>query len=333
MVAASALITGWMRRYALQRDLLDMPNARSSHSRPTPRGGGVSVVVVSLASTLLVFLAGWIPPSIVTSLAGGGVAVAAIGHLDDHRHVPARWRLLVHLLAALWVVGWLDGMEPISLPGFELQMGWAGAAIGVLWIAWLLNLYNFMDGIDGLAAVEAVTVSACAAALLFLAGATGLALLMVALSAAALGFLVWNWPPAKIFMGDAGSGYIGFVFGSMALISRALDALVLWAWLILLGVFLVDATMTLLHRLIRKERVYEPHCSHAYQRAARRYAAHRPVTVAVGLINLLWLFPLAWAATRWQEWGIALTIVAWAPLVVLAASLGAGNRENQLSSV
>jgi Fuc2NAc and GlcNAc transferase len=121
----------------------------------------------------------------------------------------------------------------------------------------------------------------------------GLAFVVAALGAASLGFLAWNWPPAKVFMGDAGSAFLGFAFGSLALVTHALGALVIWSWLILLGVFLVDATVTLVRRLLRGERVYEAHRSHAYQHASRRLGSHRTVSVAVGVLNIAWLAPLA----------------------------------------
>lgn len=325
--ASAVVLTGWMRGYARRRELVDVPNARSSHQQPTPRGGGISIVAVTLCAILAAALAEWVPVRAAVALLGGGVLVALVGHLDDRRHVPARWRLLVHLVAAAWVIAWLWPLPPLVLPGMELQIGLAGAAVSALWIAWALNLYNFMDGIDGIAGVEAVSISAGAAALLLLHNEPGLAFTMAALGAAALGFLVWNWPPAKVFMGDVGSGFLGFVFGSLALVTHSLDALVPWAWLILMGVFVVDATVTVVRRLLRRERVYEAHRSHAYQRAARRFASHRLVTLSVGLINIFWLLPFALAAALWPTWGAILMILAWTPLLGLALWMGAGGAD------
>jgi Fuc2NAc and GlcNAc transferase len=184
-----------------------------------------------------------------------------------------------------------------------------------------------MDGIDGIAGIEAVTVSIAAAALLWQGQQPGLALFVAVIGAASLGFLAWNWPPAKVFMGDAGSAFLGFMFGSLALITHAVGAMVLWSWLILLGVFLVDASFTLARRLIRGERVYQAHRSHAYQHAVRASGAHGPVTLAVGLINVLWLAPLALLADWRPQWGIIFVGLAWAPLVIAAARLNAGASE------
>ncbi|SEL60683.1 MraY family glycosyltransferase [Ectothiorhodospira marina] len=312
---AAFLFTGVLRGYALKTGMLDVPNARSSHEAPTPRGGGLSVVVVVLLGLPVLFWGAGLEGSALVALGLGGALVAAIGWLDDHIDVAARWRLLVHLLAGAWVVFWAGGAPALPLPGGDWAWGWLGVPILVLFVGWVLNLYNFMDGIDGIAGVETVTVAGVAAGLLWWVGAPGWALMAALLAVAGVGFLVWNWPPAKIFMGDAGSGFIGFTLAAMAVLTWAGTDLTIWVWLILLGVFIVDATLTLFRRLLRGERVYEAHRSHAYQQAARACGRHLPVTVAVGVINLVWLAPWAWAAVVWPEWGVVMVGVAWAPLV------------------
>jgi Fuc2NAc and GlcNAc transferase len=327
VLLGAAALTGWIRSYALRHRILDIPNARSSHSVPTPRGGGVSIVLMTLAALCVAGLAGWVPRDVVVALLVGGVLVAGIGWLDDRSHIPARWRMLVHLAAAGWVVAGPGWVAALPMPGGEVALGWIAALLGVLWIAWVLNLYNFMDGIDGIAGIEAVTVSAAAAGLLWHAQEPGLAFVVAALGAASLGFLAWNWPPAKVFMGDAGSAFLGFAFGSLALVTHALGALVIWSWLILLGAFLVDATVTLVRRLLRGERVYEAHRSHAYQHASRRLGSHRTVSVAVGVLNIAWLAPWALLAALRPEWGIMIVAIAWAPLVAVALRFQAGQAE------
>lgn len=323
-VVAAFLLTGWLRVYALNAGLLDVPNARSSHDAPTPRGGGVAVVVVSLVGLPLLTLGGWLSAPALGALWIGGAAVAAVGWLDDRGDVPPRWRLLVHLLAAAWVVTCAGGAPALPLPGVAWEWGSLGAVVLVLFIGWVLNLYNFMDGIDGIAGVEAVTVAGAAAGLLWWSGAEGWSLVVALLAAASVGFLVWNWPPAKIFMGDAGSGFLGFTLAALAVLTWADSALTMWAWLVLLGAFIVDASVTLARRVMRRERFYEAHRSHAYQNAARRYGGHLPVTMGVGLINVMWLTPLALGATIWPEQGIVFLFVAWLPVAVLCLSLRAG---------
>ena len=325
----ATILTGWIRTYAFRQKILDVPNARSSHSVPTPRGGGASIVVVTLAALCIALLLGWTGGNVFVALLVGGLLVAVVGWLDDRSHVPVRWRMLVHLAAAGWVVAWGGWVTSLPMPAGDLALGWAAGPLCVLWIAWILNLYNFMDGIDGIAGTEAVTVSVAAAALLWHAQQPSLAFVVAVIGVASLGFLRWNWPPAKVFMGDAGSAFLGFFFGSIALITHALGAMVLWSWLILLAVFLVDATLTLARRLVRGERIYQAHRSHAYQHAARVLGSHRPVTVAVGLINLLWLAPLAMLAAWRPHWGIILVGIAWAPLIILAVRFHAGMPETE----
>ena len=323
-LVAAYVLTGWVRAYALKAEMLDIPNARSSHDAPTPRGGGVALVAVVLAALPLISLWAALPSSGLAALWFGGAAVAAIGWLDDHTDVPARWRLLVHLVAAGWVVAWAEGAPPLPLPAGQWAWGLLGGGVLVLLISWIINLYNFMDGIDGIAGVEALTVAGIAAVLLWSLGAVGWALVAAIIAAASFGFLAWNWPPAKIFMGDGGSGFLGFVLAGLAVVTWSEAGLSVWSWLILLGAFIVDATITLMRRILRGERFYQAHRTHAYQHACRYYGSHRRVTVAVGLINLLWLGPLAWAAAVRPEWGIVYWGVAWMPLAALCIWFRAG---------
>ncbi len=174
-----------------------------------------------------------------------------------------------------------------------VPLGLVGSLLAVVGIAWLTNLYNFMDGIDGLAAGEAVSVGLVGCGLLAFAGADGMALAALSLAAAAGGFGVFNWPPAKIFMGDVGSGLLGFAFGVLALASERAGAVPLMVWMMLLAAFIVDATATLIRRVVNGERWFEAHRSHAYQRAVQMGYSHRDVTLAVMGLNVL----LAIAAT------------------------------------
>jgi Fuc2NAc and GlcNAc transferase len=320
-------LTGGVRRYALARSLLDVPNARSSHTVPTPRGGGLAIVLAFLAVLPILAVEDVLPWPAMWALLGGGAWVAALGFLDDHGHVAARWRLLGHFIAAAWVLAWLGGLPPLRVADVPLELGWLGHGLALVGLVWLLNLYNFMDGIDGIAAVEAICVCLGGALLYGLLGHQALAWTPLALGLAALGFLYWNFPPARIFMGDAGSGFLGLILGALALQAAWVASELLWAWLILLGVFVVDATWTLLHRLLRRERVYEAHRSHAYQFASRRYRRHLPVTLAVALLNLLWLLPLAVGVALGYLDGAVGLLLAYSPLAWLAWRFEAGAAE------
>ena len=321
---AAFLFTGWLRRYALARNLLDVPNARSSHFSPTPRGGGVAIVLVVLAGLPLLWWQGVVSGAVLAAFAGAGGLVALVGWLDDQSHVAARWRLLVHFAAAIWGLAWLGGLPPLVLAGQIVDPGWLGHGLAVFYLVWLLNLYNFMDGIDGIAGIEAVTVCLGGVVLLWLAGSTDSGWLPLLLAAATAGFLCWNFPQARIFMGDAGSGFVGLLLGLLSLQAAWLAPELFWGWLILLGAFVVDATLTLLRRLLRGERVYEAHRSHAYQHAARRHDSHVAVSLAVGAINLAWLLPLAVLVTAGYLDGLLGVLLAYTPLTIMALYYRAG---------
>ncbi len=322
---ASLVGTGLLRRYALARSVLDIPNSRSSHTVPTPRGGGGAVVVAFLLGMIVLWNAGIVATQTAVAIGGAGVIVALIGFLDDHRSVAARWRLLAHTVAAGWALAWLGGLAPVELFGAVARLGWLGNVLAVLALVWLLNLYNFMDGIDGIAGVEAVTVCFGAVVIYWLRqSAPAESALPLLLGAASLGFLLWNFPSAKIFMGDAGSGFVGLILGVLAIRGASLEPDYLWSWVVLLGVFVVDATVTLMRRLMRGERVYEAHRSHAYQRATRRLGGHVPVTLVVGAINVFWLLPVALLIGLGRLDGALGALIAYLPLTILAAKLGAG---------
>ncbi|NWA38510.1 glycosyltransferase family 4 protein [Pseudomonas reactans] len=326
VLSASLLLTWVLRRYALSRSLMDIPNGRSSHSVPTPRGGGVAIVLTYLVTLVLVAFAGWVSWSIALPLLGAGALIAVVGFLDDHGHIAARWRLLSHFGAAIWALFWMGGLPTISLVGVELDLGWLGHVLAALYLVWMLNLYNFMDGIDGIASIEAVCACAGACLVYWLTGHEDLMLAPMLLAVAVLGFLYWNFPPARIFMGDAGSGFLGVVIGILSLQAAWAAPEMLWVWLILLGVFVVDATFTLGRRLLRGDKVYEAHRSHAYQYASRLAGRHLPVTLTVMAINLLWLLPIALFVGLGFD-GVLGLLVAYVPLVLLAIRFHAGELE------
>lgn len=332
LVLAAAL-TGAIREFALSRSILDVPNERSSHSRPTPRGGGLAIALAASAGFVAEYLLGLLPADMLAALLGGGGAVAIVGAMDDRAPVAAPIRLAVHFAAAVWALLWLGGLPAISTGQLSLELGPFGYLLGVLTIVWTLNLFNFMDGIDGIAASEAVFVACGGAALVALGGYfSGSAAAGLVVGAASLGFLCWNWPPAKIFMGDVGSGFLGFVLGVVALGAVRDDAAAPLIWLLLGGAFLVDATVTLARRLARRERVYEAHRTHAYQWLARRWASHRRVTLIVIALDLVWLLPAAALATYYPRAAPWLILGALGPLVALAVVAGAGRPEVKSST-
>ena len=269
-VITTGLVTRTLRRWAI----LDHPNERSSHAVPTPRGGGWGI--------LLILVPGWAMLGVAPAVLAGVAGLAAISWLDDRHGLPPAPRLLAQM-AAVALGLWALGDQPI----FPTWVPWAldRAVVALCWL-WFINLFNFMDGIDGLAGGEAVSVALGLAVVtgavgpVLVTGAAGPALV---LAGAAFGFLVWNWQPAKVFMGDVGSVPVGFGLGWL-LLSAASSGLWLAA-LVLPLYFLADATITLLRRLLAGHRVWQAHRDHFYQRAVRHGRSHAQVASRVLIVN------------------------------------------------
>lgn len=327
--ALSWVSTGGLRRYALSKRLMDIPNERSSHTVPTPRGGGVAIVFSFLIALPILWALGLSGIGTLFALLGSGLLVATIGFADDHGHIAARWRLLGHFVAAIWALYWLDGLAPVAFFSATIDLGWLGNALAAIYLVWMLNLYNFMDGIDGLASAEALCVCLGGGLICLVTGQLELLWVMLALAGAVAGFLCWNYPPARIFMGDAGSGFLGVALGILTLSAAKVSSTLMWSWVILLGVFVVDATLTLCRRVFNGDKVYQAHRSHAYQYASRQYRSHKAVTLGVVGLNLLWLLPWAIVVAVGLVPGIIGLIISYAPLLWLAARFKAGTRECQ----
>jgi len=319
IILSSLILTELIRRYSLKKDLIDIPNERSSHSIATPHGGGLAIVVCFLVA---IGFSDLLANNIVFALIGSGVLIAAVGFWDDQGHIAARWRLLSHFMAAAWVLFWLGGLPEFQFLGFSIDAGWTGMVVVAFLLVWLLNLFNFMDGIDGIAASETIFVACAGAYFSWLNGFENLSFISFVLAAATVGFLILNWSPAKIFMGDVGSGFLGLMLGIIAY-ANILEGSSVWLWLILLAVFLVDSGVTLLRRILNGEKWYEAHCSHAYQHAARKWG-HKRVTISTIIINLFWLFPLAVFSHLNPDLGLALTLLAFTPLIIIALKFKAG---------
>jgi len=284
---ASYALTGWVRNHALKHSILDHPNERSSHVSPTPRGGGLAIAAVTISGIVLLLALGQVPRNLAMALGGGGLLIAGIGWADDRAPRHQLVRLVVQVVAAILAVALIGGLPSLRIGESVIALGVFGDVVAVLGVVWLTNLYNFMDGIDGLAGGEAITAGGIAGLLLLRAGNGGLAIVTLLVVSASVGFLIWNWPPAKIFMGDVGSSLLGFLFGCLALASENTGALPLIWWVVLFMAFVVDATLTLFRRAIRKQKLYAAHREHAYQRALAPGGTHRAVTVAVLLLNLV----------------------------------------------
>lgn len=319
----SAALTGAALKYARRR-LQDRVTERSSHTVPTPRGGGIAVVVAFYGALLALALLGLADRGLAIALALGGLPVAAIGWLDDHRPVPAKVRLLVQAVSAGMAISALGGLPDWPMGFGTLHLGMFGTLVAGLVVVWLTNLFNFMDGIDGIASSEAAFIASAYGLLAIGSGFSGAGLPAFALLAAVLGFLAWNWPPARIFMGDVCSAFLGMVFGIFAVHAMVAGITHFWVWLILPSVFLVDATITLITRIRTGQKWSEPHRLHAFQIAARKLKSHRPVTVGVIVLNLGFALPAYLAHTQ-PRWGWVLGLGVISLMGLLVVRIGAGH--------
>ena len=285
-VLAAALVSLWsvgrLTRVSGAR-WLDVPNPRSSHTRPTPRGGGLGLLAGAAAGIGLATL--WVPAQPWPwALLAGALLVAATGLADDLRgHLPVALRLSAHVGAALVLVYVAGPLERVPLPPpADVNLGWAAIPLSLLWIVGVTNIYNFLDGIDGFAAVQGVVVGGALAVALW-PGPEGI--LALILAAGCAGFLVHNWHPARIFMGDVGSATLGFLFAAIPLSAAAgpeSKAGLVWLAGMALWFFLADGAFTLLRRAVRREPVWRAHRSHLYQRLVRTGWSHARVTASVG---------------------------------------------------
>lgn len=295
--ALSALGTWAARGYALRHQLLDQPGERRSHAVATPRGGGMAIV----GSVLVVaFVAAWRWPAQgldILGAAAGLLLVAGVGWWDDHRSLPARWRLLVHVLASL-----LWGALAWRLSG----EAWVGA-LAALFAVGLVNVWNFMDGINGLAVSQAALAALAYACVL----PAPLSWLGWAVAAACAGFLPFNFPRARIFLGDGGSGGLGFMLAVLFGLGLA-SGLSPWSLWLPLGTFLVDAAFTLIARILSGQRWWEPHAQHVYQRLARRFG-HTRVTLGYACFSCVAIalfFRLHDLQPRWEAAGSIVWLVS-----------------------
>ena len=318
----AVFLTQIIRFYALN-NLLDIPNQRSSHLVPTPRGGGLAIVIAYfsfLAGIFFLELVAFEPILIFIT----GLTIVGIGFWDDHQHIAARWRFLTHAVTAAIALILLCLWTTSPIDFWFFSSSWLAYVAAWFFLVWSLNLFNFMDGIDGIAGSEAIFVSMSLAGFMYFVD-VHLALLALGLAFSCLGFLVWNWPPAKIFMGDVGSGFLGYTLGVLILVCAQKAPVFIVIGLILYAVFIADATYTLAYRILDRQQWYQAHCSHAYQFAAKQ-KGHRYVLVAVGLINLFWLLPLA-ILVYWnpQYAGLGLSL-AYVPLLYVIYRIGAGKQ-------
>jgi Fuc2NAc and GlcNAc transferase len=322
--AGSVFLLTWLVVLIAERDRWwEAPSSRGSHEQPTLTRGGIAFVVFLLI-TLPISLKGAFAVIDILVVTLASLAIAIVGFFDDANPLPVLPRLLVQLFASsvamffLWDLFSSDNWWPQYLSPLLVAV-----ALVLLWV-WFINFFNFMDGIDGIASAETLFIGLVGAWLCAEAGQLELASAWAMLSGAALGFLLWNAPRAKIFMGDVGSGFLGFIVGGLLLLSVDAGVFSPWVALLLVIAFIGDATVTLLRRMLRGERWYEGHRQHAYQHLAIRWGSHGKVTLAYTAFNVLAVVPAVWLVNRHPDSAMLVVVVAAAIVMALCLLAGAG---------
>ena len=279
--------------------LLDHPNERSLHQRPTPRTGGVAVmaslfvgafvcwILAQISSvqeglSLLIEPAGWM-------ILAATCVLSVVSLVDDRKGLPVSLRLGIQLVvSAVLVIGSSLRFPPLAIPLVgSIQWGWLAVPLAVLMLVWMANLYNFMDGMDGFAGGMTVIGGGGLAYIAWTRNSGTLGILALFLAAAALGFLAYNFPPAKIFLGDVGSIPVGFIYGALMLLGSRDKVFEVWVPVILFSPFIVDATVTVIRRALRGENIWQAHRSHYYQRAVLLGWGHRKTVLAEYVLMIL----------------------------------------------
>lgn len=279
-----------IRTWANNRNLLDIPNERSSHSKPTPKGGGIVIVFLTVLGLLILYPIANINKDymLIAVFIGIGLLIAGISFLDDLYSLKNSIRFAVQGLAAVITIYFIGSLQTISVPFIdEISLGLFGFVITFIWLTGLTNVYNFMDGIDGIAAIQAIAAGIGWLVVGYVVNDLFIIIVAMLLISTSLGFIFHNWQPAKIFMGDVGSAFIGFSFAFLALYAYMLDSNLFIVGVIFIWPFIFDGTFTLFRRLIKKENIFQAHRSHIYQRLVIAGCSHRFVSVLYGLLACL----------------------------------------------
>ncbi|MEB2845203.1 glycosyl transferase family 4 [Rhizobiales bacterium RZME27] len=326
--AASSWLVIWLMILNAGRfGLVQAPVARSSHKTPTPTGGGIGIVVGALIACVV--FAG--NDLVALGLCGLGLVIALLGLIDDRTPLPARLRFLVQAVAVAGAI-FLSGVAT-DFFGSSFSALWP-LAVALLLLAgvWWINLFNFMDGIDGIAGQQAVIMLFSAMLVIWSHGGSLSPTwwMMAAVAVSTLSFLIFNWPPARIFMGDAGSTFLAFMLFAFALFSISFGWMIVPQWLLIASLFASDATVTLLVRFLRGENVTQAHRSHAYQRLFRSLGGARRVTGAAAIFNLVFLLPATVFLPASPLFAYGFVTIVYACLAAGCLWVGAGLKDNEM---
>jgi UDP-N-acetylmuramyl pentapeptide phosphotransferase/UDP-N-acetylglucosamine-1-phosphate transferase len=275
---SSFLLTYLIRRIALRKKLVSIPNQRSLHVIPTPVGGGLAIVITWYIGITILFFSGIIERELYFALLTG-VILAIVSFINDVIDIKPLVRLFFHFITAIIAFILLGGLRKLVIPGIEFNYNFLIYPLAIIGIVWFINLFNFMDGVDGFASMEAITICL----VIFLLSGNIINLLLIACIS---GFLFWNWPKAKIFMGDVGSTQLGFILVILGIYFHNTYQFSILNWIMLSSPFWFDATLTLFRRWRNGENIGEAHRKHAYQRIVQSGFSHLRVNLCLLIINI-----------------------------------------------
>ena len=316
----SACLTRFYRSFALKKDIISNPNTRSLHKHFKPRGGGI---VFSLICVFFIGILGFfqiLSFEMLMVFGLGAFCAALFGFYDDIYDINALLKLIIQVALSIWVLVWFDVGELALLSWMPF---WLPYILCCFLLVWMINLYNFMDGIDGMAVSG--TIFSCFALIITLIITSGFSTLVIIFSLllfSCLGFLIYNWPPASIFMGDSGSIFLGYFFGSLIIISLIEGDISFWTWVIVFSYFFGDTHVTIIMRIVLSKKWHKPHRSHAYQNLARILDSHIKVTAGVQVYNIFYILPLAVFSVIFPVWAAFFSILAVVPVIFLSLRFG-----------
>lgn len=320
VIACSWIGVFLYKKYAIYTGIISNPNYRTLHELPIPRGGGIIFSTLFILAIFLIWRYLQLSDNLLLMLGVGGGVASLLGFIDDIKSIRARIKLIIQLLLSSWVSYclYLDNL---------LFLNWMPLFLTIpaflFFMVWIINAYNFMDGVDGMAASGAIFTSLTLALVLSLTGSSvELIAIFILMAALISGFIFFNWPPASIFMGDAGSVFLGYIFGSLLLFTSLNGYISIWIWLTVFGYFFADTTVTQIVRVISIKKWYLPHRSHAYQNLARITGSHLKVTSGVTLYNIIWILPLTLLSALKPEMSVIISMLAICPALVIAYKYG-----------
>ena len=308
------------RKIAIIFGILARPNFRTLHETSIPRGGGIVFSSVFIIGVFFLWYIDLVSKDLLIILGFGGALATLFGFVDDIYNIRASSKLLVQICLSVWVLYWLEDGDLLLDSGLLRIIT---IPLLMLFVVWMINAYNFMDGIDGMAISGAFYITSTLTFIMLITnGSSELTVLFILLMVSSGAFMLFNWPPASIFMGDSGSIFLGYLFGSFILITVVRDQISLWTWLVIFGYFFADTTVTQIARLILVKKYYNAHRSHAYQNLARITGSHLKVTAGVTIYHIIWLLPLSLWTVLKPDMEVIAAFLAVIPGIVLAYKYG-----------